>query len=252
VGDAYSEVGEHPRRDELLRVRPAWTAFREGAHLLALELIEPVLDRAAIPEVADGAAELLSKWEGGLLVTELPFASEDGTSRGLVVFHHATRVTLGREGAGWVADLDGGRMGARAAGPGEALRELALILATSTRRLVSTPSSNLNPIEVRRKGRLLSVVDILNSDFGLQHAGERWVLGRFEGNQLLPMMRDLPKIDVPEALLPETTAGLYLACVPVLRDGSPSGPATRIEPAGSGLGSRELRALITRMSEGPA
>lgn len=254
VQDAYERVESHPRRDELLRVRPAATALRSGLPLLSIELIERVLDLPAdlYPEIADGGKALRLRWEEGFGLSELPFHEEPGDAEGCLVFHAPIKVNLRQTGGSWAARLHGLAIDARAERPRGAIEALARHLAGETRRLVSTPSSNLGVKDVRLKGRLLSIVDALNSDVGLDHAAERWIVGRIVGNELVPTMRHLPPIEIPEALLPESTEGLYLARVPVHRDGSASGPATKLEPAGSGRGTASLLELLARMSEDAA
>lgn len=254
VHRAYERVDPHPRRDELLRVRPAGTALRSELPLLSLELIEPVLDVPVdlFPEVSDGCRALLRRWESGLAVLELPFRAGRGETEGRLVFHAPVTVDVRKAGDAWAARLRGLMKEGRAAQPRAAIEALAVYLADETCRLVSTPSSNLGAKDVRLKGRLLSIVDVLNSDIGLDHAVERWIVGRIVGRELVPTMRRLPRVEVPEALLPESTEGLYLARVPVYRDGAPSGPATRLEPAGSGRGTDALLALLARMAEDAA
>lgn len=92
------------------------------------------------------------------------------------------------------------------------------------------------------------MIDVLNSDLGLEHTTERWIIGRIEGGQLIPTMRHLPPVELPESLRPESAEGLYFARAPIFRDGIPSGPATQIAPAGSGLGADALLDLLARMS----
>ncbi len=255
VDNAYRRVvEEHPRRDELFRVRPAATALRWGLPLLSLQLIEPVLGLPAdlYPEVADGGRALLRRWEAGLALAELPFHRAPSDAEGRVVFHAPVKVDLRCSSGTWTARLHGLAFEAHAPSPRAAIEELSYHLADETLRLVSTPSSNLDAKDVRRKGRLLSMVDVLNSDIGLEHAAERWIVGRIVGQELIPTMRRLPAIEVPEALLPESTEGLYFARVPVHRDGAPSGSATKIKPAGSGLGTEALLSLLARMAEDAA
>jgi len=252
VAQAYQLVEAHPRRDELLRVRPAWTALRSGLPLLSLDLIEPVLDLPPdlFPEVADGGRRLLARWEGGLPLAELPFSMAPEGVEGRVVFHVPKMIELRRTAADrWVAQLQGLAFEGDSGRPRGSIEALARRLGDETRRLVSTPSSSLGEKDVRLKGRLLSLVDALNSDVGLEHAAERWIVGRIVDRALVPTMRHLPAVEVPDALIPESVEGLYFARVPVYRDGVPSGPATRIEPAGSGCGTDSLLELLARLSE---
>ncbi|MGK3977762.1 hypothetical protein WMF38_39395 [Sorangium sp. So ce118] len=250
VNEASARVDPHPRRDELLRVRPAATALHAELPLLSLELIEPVLDAPVdlFPEVADGCRALLRRWENGLPVRELPFRAGRGDTEGRIVFHAPVAVDVRKVGGTWAARLRGLTKELHEAQPRASIEALACHIAHETRRLVSTPSSDLVSKDVRLKGRLLATVDVLNSDIGLDHVAERWIVGRVAGRELVPTMRHLPRIELPEALLPESAEGLYLARVPVHRDGAPSGPATSLEPAGSGRDVGSLIALLARMS----
>jgi hypothetical protein len=260
VQDAYKNVEEHPRRDELLRVRPAHAALA-SVPLLSLELIEPLmaLSSESAPEVADGRDRLLRRWENGVPFSELPFHLQGADADGNVVLHAPVLIYLRQASQTWMARMGGPLMHHRLAEapadrPHLAVDLLARQLADETRRLVSTPSSQLGAKDVRLKGLLLSVVDVLNSDIGLDqgHAAERWIVGRIEGSRLVPTMRHLPPIEIPEALLPETEAGLYFVRVPVHRDGLPRGPAVKVEPAGSGLDTAALLEMLSIMSEGVA
>jgi len=252
IKNAYEWVGEHPRRDELLRVRPARTALSAGAPLLALELIEPVLDVSAelYPGVADGRDELLRLWAAGIPLAELPFHTGTGVNgaEGRVVLLRPAKVSVERAANGWVARLPELAKDARAPAPLAAVEALGLHLGEEARRLISTPSSRLSDPDVRRKGHLLSLLDALNSDIGLEHRTDRWLVGRIEQGCFLPVMRDLPQVEVPPALLPESTEGLYFAQVPVYRDGAPSGPVAALEPAGSGRSLDDLIELLARLS----
>jgi hypothetical protein len=253
VTNAYVLVAEHPRRDELLRIRPARTALRGSAPLLALELIEPVMDLPddLYPEVADGRNEVLLRWQEGLMLSELPWHAAGG-SKGRVVFLRRTRVKVQRTTNEWVARIPELDIEGRATGALSAVNELGSRLGEEARRLISTPSPRLNDREVRRKGHLLSIVDALNSDIGLEHATERWLVGRIEDGRFKPTMRELPPVELPIGLVPESTQGLYLARVPIYRDGVPSGPVSALEPAGSGRSLDELLELLSRMSEDAA
>jgi hypothetical protein len=254
MDEAYQQVAEHPRRDELLRVRPATVAMHEGLPILSLELIDPVFDRPPdlYPELVDRCRTLLQRWEQGLAVAELPFRLEQGDADGRVVFHEPMDIELRRAGQTWVARLHGPAIEGRSERPRAAIETLARHLAVETRRLVSTPSGHLGARDVRLKGRLLALVDVLDSDIGLAHASDRWIVGRIEDKKLVPTMRHLPSVQIPDELLPESVAGLYLAHVPVHRDGIPSGPAMELVPAGSGRDTRDLLELLARMSEDAA
>jgi hypothetical protein len=251
VEEAYQVVEEHPRRDELLRVRPARIALRAGAPLLALELIEPVLEAPAelYPEVADGRDALLQRWAEGLPLSELPWREGEAGSQGCVVFLRRARVSVQRNMNGWVARLPELGKEGRASSPLAAVETLGRSLGEEARQLISTPSSHLSDRDVHRRGHLLSLVDALNSDIGLERTTERWLVGRVEGGHFVPVMRELPTVELPAGLMPESPQGLYLARVPVYCDGVPSGPVTAMEPAGSGRSLEGLIELLARMSE---
>jgi hypothetical protein len=258
--EAYRNVPPHPRRDELLRVRPARTAMNAGAPALTLELLEPILDAPAelYPDLATERDELLGRWAQGISLMELsyrPTALEVtalDASQGRVVFVREAKVSVRRASAAWVARLPELAADARADGPLAALEVLGADLACEARRLISTPSSQLGDRELRRKGAILSLVDALNSDIGLEHAEHRWLVGKIESGRFIPTMRDLPPADLPAALIPESTEGLYFARVPVHRDGAPSGPVAELKPAGRGRSLDDLVSLLSRMSEGEA
>ena len=251
VEHGYECVPVHPRRDELLRVRPAKTALHAGALLLSLELIEPVIDARAdlFPEVADGRDALLGRWEQGLPFAELTFRLEGTDPEGRVVMFQPANVRVRRTAEGWVAQMPSLAMEGRAGSPSGAVEALARSLGSEARRLITTPTSDLSGKDVRQKGRLLSHVDALNSDVGLQHEQDRWIVGRVEDGRLIPTMRHLPPVEIPPALFPETTAGLYFARVPVYRDGVPMGPAEEVKPAGSSFSLAELVEQLARMCD---
>jgi hypothetical protein len=256
---AYEQVPEHPRRDELLRARPARTAMIAGAPILSLELIEPVLELPAeqFPGVAQARDALIRRWEQGVALSEISYgptafevAAPMAAPRGLVVFLRETHVTVRKTASGWVARLPELAADRRANAPLEALRGLGASLASELYHLISTPSSQLGGRDLRRKGSLVSLVDSLNSDIGLEHAEERWLIGRIDDERFIPVMRDLPAAEVPTALLPESTAGLYFARVGVYRDGAPCGPVQEIKFAGRGRTLDELLDLLAQLSQG--
>ncbi len=245
-------VEKHPRKDELLRVRPARTALEVNALRLSLELIEPVVELSVddFPEISDGRDEILQRWEQGLRCDELAFWFAGSGAEGRVKLLQPIEVRIRRSAHGWSAQSPNPSVHGQAETPGKALDELARNFAEEARRLITTPIWKLSDKDIRRKGVLLSYVDALNSDIGLRHARDRWIVGRIEDAKLIPTMRHLPPIEVPPDKLPETTEGLYFVRVPIYRDGVPSGPAEAIEPAGSGFGYGELVKLLARMNEG--
>jgi len=251
VGSAYDHVQQHPRCDELLRVRPAWTALAANALAFSLELIEPILDVSPdrFPEVADGRDALLQRWLHGLAFEELSFRSDGAGGEQSVKLLQPIEVRVRRIASGWVAQVRSPSIEGRAEGPLGSVEALGRDLANEVRRLIGAPTSDLSDKDARRKGLLLSFVDALNSDIGLAHARERWIVGRFEDRKLIPTMRHLPPVEVPPELMPETLEGLYFARVPVHRDGIPSGPAEALKPAGNGFGFRDLVKQLERMNE---
>lgn len=258
IAAAYEQVPEHPRRDELLRGRPAWTAMNAGAPLLSLELIEPVLELPAeeYPGVAQERDTLLRRWAQGVSLSEISYrapavdtGAPESAPQGLVVFLRKTNVTVRKTGVAWVARLPELAADGRANVPLAALEGLGAGLASEAYRLISTPSTRLGDRDLRRKGSVLSLVDALNSDIGLEHTEERWLVGRIDDGLFIPVMRDLPAADIPAGLLPESTDGLYFARVGVYRDGAPRGPVEEIKFAGRDLSLDELLRLLGQMSQ---
>jgi hypothetical protein len=252
VEHGYELVEEHPRRDELLRVRPAWTALEAQALQLSLELIEPILDVSPdpFPSVVRGRDAILKRWAQGLDCEELTFRLGGTEAEGRICFLQPTEVRVRRSSSSWIAELPAiPGMEASAEAPSQALETLARNLGDEARRLISTITPDLSEKDIRRKGMLLSYVDVLNSDLGLRHAPDRWIVGRIEERQLIPTMRRLPPVPIPPELMPETTDGLYFVRVPVYRDGFPSGPAEDIKPAGRGFGYSDLVELLAQMQE---
>ncbi len=113
-----------------------------------------------------------------------------------------------------------------------AVEELAKWIGTEAARLISTPSTRLERGDVEIKGRILSVVDALNSNIGLLHPRRRWFLGVIDGNAFKPIRTDTPDVEIPPDMMPEATSGFHFALVPIHRDGTPSGPVEEIEPMG--------------------
>jgi len=252
VERGYERVEDHPRRDELLRVRPAWTALEVKALQLSLELIEPILEVPfdLFPDVAEGRDALLGRWKQGLRCEELAFRLDGTEAEGRICFLQPTEVRVYRSPSNWIAELPAlpwTEIGAET--PSQVLETLVRKLGEEARRLISTITSDLSEKDIRRKGVLLSYVDALNSDIGLQHAPDRWIVGRIEEGQLIPTMRRLPPVKIPLELMPKTTDGLYFVRVPVYRDGFPSGPAEAVRPAGRGFGYSELVELLEQMQE---
>jgi hypothetical protein len=224
--------------------------------LLSLEFIDPILDvqQERYPGIAGNCEKVLKHWEAGIEFDELPFQLAPGVE-GLVAFHIREKVELRKQRGGlWSARLcrPFPTIEREADRPRAAVEALVSFVGAEARRLISTPTSDLGDKDIRSKGRLLSLVDALNSDIGLHRDTERWIVGRIVDKQLIPTMHDLPPVQIPDALLPESTEGLYFVQVPIYRDGVPSGPAIKIEPAGRGRGTRDLVALLRRLSEDAA
>jgi hypothetical protein len=226
---AYRCVPEHPRRDELLRIRPSATAMDAGQPELSLELLEPTLSLTEdeYPTAVDRRDALLHRWASGVALREL------SSPVGRLVFMGEVQARVTRTDSSWRASLPTAERSAEGKTPWAAMRTLISVLEEDVRVLVSTPSTRLSAAEVRRKGRLLALIDVLNSDVGLPIAADRWFVGRIEQGHLLPSMRGFDPIKIPDQLLPPNQEGLFLVRVPVSRDGRPSGLAEAIEPAGS-------------------
>ena len=249
VKTAYSDVDEHPRRDTYLRVRPAQAALSHGAALASLSLLEPVLDLISWDSDPEGASTLddvMGRWAQGVQVRELPHEG------GVLIFKREIRVEAKKLADQWRA-----RPVSFVAKPGwgilptAALHDMAGKLVEEIQGLL-VPSHLLPDERVRRKSLLISRVDTLNSDLGLEHATHRWLLGRMEGRNLfVPVQRtDLEPVEVSGDLAPDgETPGLFMARVPVFRDGYPSGSVEKLVPAGNGRSLEDLVTELARRSE---
>lgn len=249
LDQAYAAVADHPRRDLFLRVRPALHAMRvPGAAVEALRILEP-LSIGALEEEPEARAnwrEILRLWARGVEVHEI-----GGSPPGRLVFHAPVALTLeGLDIDDYRAESRALERAARAATPLGALDKLALEVAKELRGLVETPSTRLSREELHRKGALIGLVDVLNSDIGLVHRTERWILGRFEGRAFVPVQSSLSPVQLgPDVALPRAGAAtLYFGKFPVRRDGIPSGAPTGWELAGSGRGTEELWRRLREMS----
>jgi hypothetical protein len=248
IDDAYVHIDDHPRRDTILRARPARTAMRRGAPVFALEIIEGIeIPFDQDPAGAELLAQVYGDWSRKVSLSALP------QTHGELLFRRPVRVSAQRRGHGWRAEIhdlhcDLGR-GATALA---ALRNLADRLGDETGTLLSTPTHVLEDEQVTRKSELIAHVDPLNSDLGLRHATHRWLLGRIEDDSFVPLQRtDFDPISLPVEVRGDHPAhGEYMAKVPVFRDGMPNGPVEQLRPVGSGRSLQELMATLTELRQG--
>lgn len=254
IEQAYSRVPEHPRRDLFLRVRPAAHAVTDavGAYVDALRILEPLGhgDLASNAEARAHADAIFARWSTGVPLPELGRGAQAH-----LVFHRPVQIALER-----LADDDfrsesrALERAARATTALGALDQLAGKVADELRRLVETPSTRLDAPSVRRKGILIGLIDLLNSDVGLPFASERWLLGRLDltARRFLPVSSAFEPIDLDEAvaLPPAGPHTLYFAKFPVRRDGRPSGAPADWKLAGSGRSLDELWKAMQQLADG--
>ena len=252
IGRAYGSVPEHPRRNLFLRVRPAAHAMlgEVGAPTAALRIIAPL--EANPPDDDPDATRHLraieDQWREGVPLSELGEAAPHH-----LVFHAPVVVSLVRIAQDDVrAESVPLQRAARSATALGALARLAQVVAEELRGMIQTPSHRLSDGEVHRKGVLLSLVDALNSDIGLTHRTERWLVGRIEGARFVPVQVHLPPIDLAaEGATPIAAPDtLYFARFRARRDGSPEGPPLAWELAGSGRSLEELWGAFLSLSAG--
>jgi len=246
VEDAYRDVRPHPLRDGYLRVQPAWTALKSGSGDFGLWLVQPVIDLLGDtdPGAAQALRDLLDCWESGV---ELATLRHQG---GLLVFNSPAVVRVRQEDDVWHARVDASVTVGTADGPHDALQKVADRLADDARRLLREPTWALSERDLRQKARVISIVDVLNSDIGMAFDEHRWLLGRIEDLHFIPIQAEnhgrLP-------IAPSLThggldaAGLYMGRVPIRRDGSASGAVDRLTPVGSGRRLDELLQALRRV-----
>ncbi len=247
IDDALAHIDEHPRRDTILRARPARTAMRRGAPVFALEIIDAIdIPFEQDPVGAELLAQIHGEWSRGVSLSALP------RTHGELLFRRPARVSAQQRGMGWRAQIldfhsDIGRGDTALA----ALRDLADRLGDEAGTLLSTPTHVLDDEQVARKSELIAHIDPLNSDLGLKHATHRWLLGRIEDDSFVPLQRtDFEPISLPANVRGAHPAqGEYMAKVPVYRDGMPKGPVEQLRPAGSGRSLQELMATLTELRE---
>lgn len=245
IDDAYAHIDEHPRRDTLLRARPARVAMRRDP-VFALAIIDGIdIPFEQDPDGAELLAQIYGEWSRGLSLIALQ------RTHGELLFRTPTRVSAQKRG-GWRAQTldfhsDVGRGDTALA----ALRNLADRLGDEVRKLLSTPTHVLEDDQVMRKSELITRIDPLNSDLGLEHATHRWLLGRIEDDSFVPLQRtDFAAISLPPGVRGGLPAhGEYMAKVPVYRDGQPKGPVEQLRPAGSGRSLQELMATLTELRQ---
>jgi len=246
-------VRDHERRDWALRLLPARSAMRAGAIMEVLALIAPVLrDAPGDYRTARALQELLDALQRGVEVDVL----KGGDAR--LVFHRAQTVEMMRLSQGWLASLPAASTSKQAPQASEALVKLVGGLADEARKLVQTPSHALTDVEISRKGRLIGLLDLLNSDIGLSFARDRWLVGRVDLEQQrfteLHRAQDDDVLSAPIAsdllgnLRPGDQEALWFARVETVRDGSPRSEVLELEPIGLGRSAWELNKELRRLS----
>ncbi|NJK32735.1 MAG: hypothetical protein HC927_10180 [Deltaproteobacteria bacterium] len=245
IDDAYAHISEHPRRDTILRARPAQTAMRRGNSVFALEIIDGIdVPFEKDPHGAELLAQINSEWTRGVSLWSLP------RTYGELLFRRPVRVSVQKRGEVWRAQfLDFHSNLGRGDTALAALHNLAGQLGDEAGRLLSTPTHVLEDDEIARKSELIAYLDPLNSDLGLVHATHRWLLGRIENDLFVPFQRkDFNPLSLPaEVRGDHPPHGEYMAKVPVHRDGQPKGPVEQLRPAGSGRSLRELMSALTEL-----
>ncbi|MEQ1564508.1 MAG: ATP-binding protein [Myxococcota bacterium] len=248
VHDAESRVAPHPQRARHLRVYPARTALRGGDIRSALALLELGSPQWVSDEEARTVVRsIIQTCERGVEIREL------ASTAARINFHSTLRCSLTRLTAdgksSWMARLDAIHATATEREPMRALDALVDAVAGETVRLVSNPTPWLTDGDAVRKGELLSAVDVLNSDIGLDFATERWFVGRIEGTELQVMdARVGQSLEIATGVAPVGSAtGLWFGRAPVDRAGFPSGPVNELRPAGSGRTLTELREELERL-----
>lgn len=247
IDDAYAHIDEHPRRDTILRARPARTAMRRHAPVFALEIIDGIeIPFEQDPDGAELLAQIHRGWSDGVCSSALP------RSHGELLFRRPVRVSARKRGVGWRAQtLDFHSDLGRGTTALAALRSLADQLGDEAKALLSTPTHELEDDQVARKSELIAYIDPLNSDLDLAHATHRWLLGRIDDDSFVPLQRtDFDPIALPAEVRGEhPPLGEYMAKVPVYRDGQPKGPVEQLRPAGSGRSVQELMATLTELRQ---
>jgi len=250
---AESAVRSHERRDLTLRLLPARSALRAGLVMDALQLMAPSFHDAPDDyRTTQTLHDLLSELERGVEV-DLLKANPVRLS-----FHARQRVEVKRLSRGWLASLRGASTSRQAPLATDALEKLTRELGEEARGLMQTPSHQLSDAEVARKGRLIGLLDLLNSDIGLRFAESRWLVGRVDADQQLFTELHRTQDDeawscpIPPKLLPATPPNaqqvLWFARVETWRDGTPRGDVLELEPIGSGRTAAELTAELRRLS----
>jgi hypothetical protein len=246
INRADQAVSDHPRRDTMLRARPARTAMEE-APTLALEIVDGhTIPFEQDPHGAELLAQIFQVWAGGVTLRSL------SRSHGELVFRRPTVVSVEQRGDAWRAQFpEFHSKPGRGTTALSALLNLADRLGAEAQRLLSTPTHLIDDDDVARKSEIIAHIDPLNSDIGLAHAESRWLLGRLENGEFVPLQRsDFDAIALPPAVLGNhTQRGEYLAKVAVFRDGTPKGPVQELRPAGSGRPLHELLLELTEVRE---
>jgi hypothetical protein len=135
-------------------------------------------------------------------------------------------------------------------GPYDALQTAAGRLAGHAHRLLGAPTWALSETELRGKARVISILDVLNSDVGFAFDEHRWLLGRIEDEHFIPIqVEDHGRLQIEPVLTDAglSSEGLYMARVPIRRDGSAAGAIDRLRPVGSGRRVDELLEALRKV-----
>lgn len=225
--EAYAQVKQHPRRHELLTGRPAEAAWRRHRPFTALRLLlERDLASRADLRLAPVWNLVLGGWSRGVELAELP-----GHGQTRIVFSVPTRATLKEASGEWLFESTAPlEVFARATRPDEAIFKAGDKLAAEVLGLVQAFADELTKEALERKVLLLRYVDLLASDVGLTFATERWLLGRIEGAQFIPVQHDFAPLDLPATCRPSSEPDkLWFAKVATRRDGRPTGEVLACE-----------------------
>lgn len=250
---AENAVRSHTRRDWALRVLPARSAIYAGLVMDVLRLVTPLLE-AKLNDY--GTARDLQ----GLLITLECGVEVDTLAANNVrlVFHRRQRVLVQRLSKTWKASLPSASALKQAALPADALTALVCALGDEARALVQTPSHRLSDGDLQRKGQLIGLLELLNSDLGLRFAEDRWLVGRVDlkSGDFTELHREQDDRPLSAPLSEEARSqaeahdphALWFARVATFRDGSPRGEVLELEAVGSGRTARELFEELRRLS----
>ncbi|MCA9526726.1 MAG: hypothetical protein KC549_10590, partial [Myxococcales bacterium] len=245
LATAEQAVPAHPRRATTLYVKPAWAAIHGGLGAFGLELVDRLsrtIDDSQYPDVYGMRllAALDQRWSSGVVVRSVPH------NAGRLVFMQPTQVQVGLVGKSWLASV-AQDFRARADGRLKALQAVGQAMCERIRFLLAAGYGLLTDADIQQKSRLISLVDMLNSDLGFPHRGHRWLIGRLHEGKFISVEGDAIELGVDPPVGGDGV-GLWFGRVPVYRDGQPSGPVADLRVAGSG---RSIWELLDHLRELP-